>query len=109
MGHAWRVGSVWCNQRIYIGLLLFSTITWMFMSFYRFNKTTLPTFFEENKKCLETRTDGLIAEQLWLSFHTIVNECSSKNYLVYRRHPNEELDVDHVVANAELKSPINVY
>ncbi|RCN42686.1 hypothetical protein ANCCAN_11326 [Ancylostoma caninum] len=62
---------------------------------------TLPTFFEENKKCLETRTDGLIAEQLWLSFHTIVNECSSKNYLVYRRHPNDELDVDHVVANAE--------
>ncbi|KIH65760.1 hypothetical protein ANCDUO_03913 [Ancylostoma duodenale] len=102
MGHAWRVGSIYCNQRIYIGLLLFSTITWMFMSFYRFNRTTLPPFFEENKKCLETRTDGLIAEQLWLSFHTIVNECSSKNYLVYRRHPNDELDVDHVVANAEV-------
>lgn len=49
----WRMGSVWCNQRIYIGLLLFSTITWMFLSFYRFNATVgctvlLPlTFFPE--------------------------------------------------------------
>ncbi|KAK6751702.1 hypothetical protein RB195_003239 [Necator americanus] len=34
--------------------------------------------------------------QLWLSFHAVVNECTTRKHLVLHRYHNKKFDIDHV-------------